>query len=257
MDPNDILVDHTNMVERVIANLRAETGLLTLDNCAEIAGISPFYFNRIFRSIVGIPPGEFAASLRFEHAKELLLTTPASITEICFEAGYTSLGTFSTRFKKLVGVSPATFRDLPDIVVDMDFDHAVVDFNPSAIHARGKITGTMSFPADQKASIFIGVYPARLAVDRPITGRMLTEPGDFELTNVPYGTWVVMSAALPAIVDPIHHLIPKGALMVSAAGPFNLFPGDEDVHVHLNYVKPKTIHAPVVIALPTLIMKQS
>lgn len=99
MESNDISVDHTLMVERVIANLRAESGLLTLEDCAEIAGISPFYFNRIFRSIVGIPPGEFAASLRFEYAKELLLTTPASITEICFEAGYNSLGTFSTRLR--------------------------------------------------------------------------------------------------------------------------------------------------------------
>lgn len=253
-ESNDILVDHTLMVERVIANLRAESGLLTLEDCAEIAGISPFYFNRIFRSIVGIPPGEFAASLRFEYAKELLLTTPASITEICFEAGYNSLGTFSTRFKKLVGVSPASFRDLPDIVVDMEFNQSDFGFNPKLAHAHGRIRGTMSFPADQRASIFIGVYPARIAVDRPVAGKMLTEPGSFELTNVPYGTWLVMSAALPAIVDPVQHLLPKGALMVSAFGPFNLFPGEEDIQVHLNYVRPKPIHAPVLIALPTLIL---
>lgn len=255
VESNDILVDHTFMVERVITNLRAESGLLTLDDCAEIAGVSPFYFNRIFRSIVGIPPGEFAASLRFERAKDLLLTTPASITEICFEAGYNSLGTFSSRFKKLVGVSPASFRDLPDIVVDMDFNKADFGFRPQVAHAPGTISGSMTFPPDHPASIFIGVYPARIAVDRPIAGKMLTEPGPFELTNVPFGTWQVMSAALPAIVDPIHHLLPKGALMVSAAGPFNLFPGEEHVQVHLNYVRPKPIHAPVLIALPTLILE--
>lgn len=253
-ESNDILVDHTHMVERVVTAMRSETELLKLDDYAEIAGLSPFYFNRIFRSIVGVPPGEFAASLRFERAKNLLLTTSASITDICFEIGYNSLGTFSTRFRNLVGVSPAAFRDMPDIVADLDFSQSVFRLDPRLSHAVGCIEGTMTFPQDQSASIFIGIYPGRIAVSSPVVGRMLTEPGPFELTNVPYGTWVVMSAALPTVNDPIRHLLPMGQLLVAASAPFDLFPGDEVKQVHLTYGRPNPLQPPVVIALPTLIM---
>lgn len=256
LDPesNDILVDHTHMVERVVAAMRSETELLSLDDYADIAGLSPFYFNRIFRSIVGVPPGEFATSLRFERAKKLLLTTPASITDICFEIGYNSLGTFSTRFKSLVGVSPGVFRDMPDVVADFNFSQSAFRLDPKLTHATGRIEGTMSFPEDQPASIFIGIYPTRIAVSRPVVGCMLSEPGSFELTNVPYGTWVVMSAALPTKNDPIRHLLPMGQLLVSSSGFFNLFPGDEVVRVHLNYGRPNPLQPPVIIALPTLVM---
>ncbi len=249
-----ILVEHTNLVARVVAAMRAETELLTLNDYAEIAGISPFYFNRIFRSIIGVPPGEFATSVRFERAKHLLLTTPASITDICFEVGYSSIGTFSTRFKSLVGVSPASFRDMPDVVADLDFGQAVFRMDPKLIHARGRIEGTMNFPPDQEASIFIGIYPAKIAVSSPVVGRMLTEPGPFELTNVPYGTWVVMSAALPTKNDPVRHLLPMGQLLVSSSAPFNIFPGDDVAQVHLNYGRPGPLQPPVVIALPTLLL---
>lgn len=250
----DILIDHTRMVQRVVAAMRSETEPLALVDYAEIAGLSPYYFNRTFRQIIGIPPGEFATSLRFERAKHMLLHTQASVTEICFEVGYESLGTFSTRFKNLVGVTPANFRNLPDKVADLDFSKSTFKIDPRHHHVRGRVEGTMTFPAGQRASIFIGVYPARIAASHPVTGRMLTEAGPFELTHVPYGSWIVLSAALPTINDPIQHLLPAGQLHVSASSPFDLFPGNEIAQVHLNYGRPNPMQPPVVIALPSLIM---
>ncbi|MCA9833293.1 MAG: helix-turn-helix transcriptional regulator [Thermomicrobiales bacterium] len=254
MESDDILVDHTLMVERVITAMRAETELLSLNDYADIAGLSPFYFNRIFRSIIGIPPGEFATSLRFERAKLLLLTTPASVTDICFEVGYGSLGTFSSRFKSLVGVSPAEFRQMPDTVSDLDFSQSTFRINPAQLHIRGRIEGTMTFPEGQKSSIFIGVFPGSLAVSRPVVGRMLTEPGSWELPHVPYGRWVVLSAAVPSQNDPLHHLVPQGQLLVASSVPFNIHPGEEVKQIHLNYAAPSPLHAPVVVALPALLM---
>src|SRR5699024_1369407 len=118
--PTDIAVDHHRMVAHVVQVMRTSHDPLTLDDLAETAGLSPYYFARTFRAIVGIPPGEFQTALRFERAKQLLLTSPASTTEICFEVGYDSLGTFSSRFKRLVGVGPAQFRALPHIMADTD-----------------------------------------------------------------------------------------------------------------------------------------
>ncbi|MCO5218279.1 MAG: helix-turn-helix transcriptional regulator [Thermomicrobiales bacterium] len=254
LESDDILVDHTLMAERVVNAMRTETEPLNLNDYAEIAGLSPFYFNRVFKSVIGIPPGEFAASLRFERAKHLLLTTPASITEICYEVGYGSLGTFSNRFKSMVGVSPAQFRGMPDAVANLDFGRSTFRVDPRHLHIRGRIEGTMTFPEGRRASIFVGVFPARIAVSRPVVGRMLTEPGPFELPYVPYGSWTVLSAAVPTQNDPLQHLLPASQMLVASSDVFNIHPGEEVASVHLTYAEPHPLQPPVVTALPALLM---
>lgn len=254
-ESNDILVDHTRMVERVVSVMRSETEPLTLNDYAEIAGLSPYYFNRTFRQIIGIPPGEFATSLRFERAKHMLLHTQGSVTEICFEVGYESLGTFSTRFKNLVGVTPAQFRNLPDAVADLDFSKSTFNIDPRHLHIRGRIEGTMSMPNDNRNSIFVGVYPAAIAVSTPVVGRMVTEPGPFELPYVPYGNWILLAASVPQVSDPLEHLLPKDQLLVASSQPFQLQPGLELANVHLAFRRPHPLEPPVVTALPSLLMR--
>jgi AraC-like DNA-binding protein len=63
-----------------------------------IAHLSPYHFARTFRRITGIPPGEFLGALRLQRAKELLLTTDLFTSEVCYEVGYASFGTFTSRF---------------------------------------------------------------------------------------------------------------------------------------------------------------
>lgn len=256
IDPNsdDILVDHSRMVERVIHAMRNETEPLRLEDYAEIGGLSPYYFNRVFKSIIGIPPGEFATSLRFERAKQMLLHTPASVTEICMEVGYGSLGTFSSRFKHIVGVTPAAFRNLPDTVAELDFSQPIFNIDPRQTHIRGRIEGTMSFPYDYEPSIFVGIFPDAIAVSRPIVGRMIPEPGPFELPHVPYGRWVLLAAAVPQVSDPLEHLLPAGRLLVASTDYFSVKPGEDIVQLHLNFRLPHPMEPPVVTALPALLL---
>jgi AraC family transcriptional regulator len=95
---------HLEAVERVIVAMRERVdNTLPLYAMAEIAHLSPYHFARTFRQVTGIPPGEFLGNLRLQRAKELLLTTDLSASEVCFEVGYASLGTFTTRFTQLVG----------------------------------------------------------------------------------------------------------------------------------------------------------
>src|SRR6476619_1111248 len=74
------------------------------------AYLSRFHFNRVCREITGLPPVRFHTALRIAAAKRLLLTTDMSVTEVSLEVGYQSLGTFTTHFHELVGVSPRTLR---------------------------------------------------------------------------------------------------------------------------------------------------
>ena len=81
-----------------------------LAEAARQACLSPFYFNRLFTQAFNETPHEFITRRRIEQAKKLLLAGNHSVTEICFEVGYESLGSFSTRFHSLTGLSPAAFR---------------------------------------------------------------------------------------------------------------------------------------------------
>jgi len=83
---------------------------ISLADAAALAGLSPFYFHRLFANAFGETPHEFVTRLRIDHAKKLLLAGNHSVTDICFDAGYESLGSFSTRFHSLTGFSPAAFR---------------------------------------------------------------------------------------------------------------------------------------------------
>src|SRR6266852_6143410 len=105
------LAAHTQAIEHAIQAMHTHLHeLLTLEDLASVACLSPYHFNRVFHRLTGIPPGEFLSALRFQAARRLLLTTPLSVTDICFEVGYTSTGSFTSRFTQLVGLSPRLLR---------------------------------------------------------------------------------------------------------------------------------------------------
>ncbi len=85
-------------------------GRTSLEDAAREAGLSPFYFNRLFTQAFNETPHEFVTRLRIDEAKRQLLKDHDSVTDICFDVGYESLGSFSTRFSTLTGLSPAAFR---------------------------------------------------------------------------------------------------------------------------------------------------
>ena len=68
------------------------------------------HLSRQFRQAYGESPYSYLMTRRIERAMALLRGSDRSVTEICFEVGCSSLGTFSTRFTELVGVPPSTYR---------------------------------------------------------------------------------------------------------------------------------------------------
>lgn len=87
--------------------------------------MSAGHLSRRFKAAYGESPYSYLMTRRIERAMALIRGGDASITEICFAVGFSSLGTFSTRFSELVGLPPSEYRaravhgdlDLPTIVV--------------------------------------------------------------------------------------------------------------------------------------------
>lgn len=77
---------------------------------ARDALMSPGHFSRSFRAAFGETPYGYLMTRRIERAKALLRRGDLTVTEVCFAVGATSLGSFSTRFTRLVGETPSGYR---------------------------------------------------------------------------------------------------------------------------------------------------
>jgi len=86
------------------------TERITLEQAAAEAFLSPFHFQRTFSAAFGETPHEYITRLRLEHAKSLLRKSSLTVSDVCVEVGFQSLGSFSTLFSRLEGCSPKQFR---------------------------------------------------------------------------------------------------------------------------------------------------
>jgi AraC-like DNA-binding protein len=77
---------------------------------SRLAGLSTFHFIRAFRAQAGMTPHQYLRDRRIARARELLVTTPLPVTEICDAVGFQSLGSFSALFKRLTGETRAAYR---------------------------------------------------------------------------------------------------------------------------------------------------
>jgi AraC-like DNA-binding protein len=84
---------------------------LDLDALAAEAGLSRYHFVRTFADTYGDTPMRYLTRRRIERAQDLLRSANLTVTEVCMMVGFSSLGSFSSRFRELVGESPTQYRD--------------------------------------------------------------------------------------------------------------------------------------------------
>jgi transcriptional regulator GlxA family with amidase domain len=84
---------------------------LDLPAVAAVAGVSKYHFVRAFEATYGETPMRYLGRRRIERAQDLLRHANLTVTEVCMAVGFTSLGSFSGRFSRLVGMTPTAYRD--------------------------------------------------------------------------------------------------------------------------------------------------
>ncbi|HEY0946135.1 MAG TPA: AraC family transcriptional regulator [Opitutaceae bacterium] len=73
-------------------------------------GFSQYHFIRLYKAVFGETPHQCQSATQIEKAKHLLILSDASVTEVCMAVGFSSVGSFSTLFKRRVGVAPSAFQ---------------------------------------------------------------------------------------------------------------------------------------------------
>ena len=83
---------------------------LAVQDLARAAGLSPAHFSREFRRAFGESPHQYLLTRRLERAAALLRNTDRPVTEICFAVGLSSVGSFTTSFRRVHGMPPSEYR---------------------------------------------------------------------------------------------------------------------------------------------------
>ncbi|MFC9875246.1 helix-turn-helix transcriptional regulator [Nocardia salmonicida] len=102
------LLPHLRKARDLVDRQYAEP--LDLDELARAAGVSKFHFLRAFAAVYGRTPAVYLAERRIERSQDLLRSTNLTVTEVCMLVGYSSLGSFSAKFRQLVGVTPSEYQ---------------------------------------------------------------------------------------------------------------------------------------------------
>ena len=105
--PGDVLVHLRRARDHADRNY---TEPLDLSALAEVAGLSKYHFQRLFKATYGLTPAAYLSRRRIERAQDLLRATNLTVTEVCHAVGFSSLWSFSSRFHELVGESPREFQ---------------------------------------------------------------------------------------------------------------------------------------------------
>ncbi len=249
------LAAQTQAVERAIRIMHTHLHeVLTLEDLAAVAYLSPSHFNRVFRRLIGIPPGEFLSALRFQAARRLLVTTPLSVTDICFEVGYTSTGSFTSRFTHLVGLSPRLLRQRAQAFEPLAVEPAeLCPTTSSGLPRKYTLLGRISAPATFRGTIYVGLFTSPIPQGRPVRCTRLSSPGLYLLQGIADGVYYLRAAAFPVAADLHSSLLPGEKLLVgNNVSPLVIHhghvAGDPDLVLH----PPRLTDPPLVMGLPLL-----
>lgn len=231
-------------VLRAIETMRERLGdELTIDDLAQAALFSKFHFSRVFQRVTGLSPGRFLSAIRLQEAKHLLATTPLPVTEISVQVGYSSVGTFSSRFKGSVGVSPTSYRNLGRVTPHT----AAAPRTGPAPDRTATVRGTIWSPAPGRP-VFAGLFQGPIQQGEPVRCTVLREPGPFVLEDVPLGSWHLLAQS----ADPDQPPGSGDGMAIGHVGPITIRPDTGARTADLRLRPMRRFDPPVLLALHDL-----
>jgi AraC-like DNA-binding protein len=231
-------------VEKVIAAMWERYGeQLSLDDLADEALLSKFYLSRVFHAVTGTSPFRFLTAIRLYEAKRLLRESPLNVTDVACCVGYSSLGTFTSRFTRSVGLSPGRYRSLSRA--------GLPPIAAGRANGDARMRGTVTVPrTDCPVRVYVGAFKSPIMEGQPASWDVLESSGTYTLTGPSEGVWFVRAAAV-AVRDADRCPWSKHPVFVGGSRPVQIAAG-RCLHLNMFMKKSSSLDLPVVLALPEL-----
>ncbi len=179
--------------------------------------------------------------------------TSLSITDVCFEVGYTSTGSFTSRFTQMVGCPRACFaseltnsRHSPGCLSN----ETRCNRRPGA---QATLCGRIHAPDSFRGTIYVGVFTSPIPQGAPMRCAKLNAPGWYEMSNLADGVYYLRAAAFPIAADRLALLLP-GEKLFLGNNPESLVIRNGQVYGNPDLVlhPPRLTDPPLVMGLPLL-----
>lgn len=218
---------------------------LTVDDLARAAMFSKFHFTRMFQRVTGVSPGRFLSALRLQRAKELLVSTPMKVADISITVGYNSVGTFSSRFSRSVGMSPTIYRRRAGYATEIRPEPGATRISAARLSCDIRLT-----QHDGNALIFVGLFPARVPEGRPVRCAVLRGTEHVCFDNPPLGNWYLLAQSVSTDDGPTGLCRDRAdrPVAVATVGPITIRP-DTLVSTELVLRPGRAMDPPVLLAL--------
>jgi AraC family transcriptional regulator len=234
----------------------------SLRDLARAAYLSPFHFHRVFRSVTSATPGRFLAAMRMAEAKRLLISSQISVTDISIAVGYSSFGTFTTQFTRLVGMAPGRFRawaaSVAHLPVAEVLEPLVAGPRPVGPGLHGWVSGR---PDGSAGFTILGLFRSGIPQDRPIDCAVVTASSHV-LSHVHYqsvprpGTSQVLAMSVAAdttIGDMLAGSPCQGMFLGATQLPLAPAEASARDHQFLVWLRaPRITDPPILVAIPLL-----
>ncbi|WP_422658026.1 helix-turn-helix transcriptional regulator [Paenibacillus sp. EC2-1] len=231
---------------------------ITTRQLANYAGYSPYHFSRVFKSITGISVRQYLSALRIESGKAYLLKEPSMLVKVLYSIGFTSMGSFLTRFKQFVGQSPKRFRASSESLHSYINQYASTPLALPQEQERllPRIRCQITTPDSFQGLIFVGLFPRPVPDQRPVTGTALNfQKRTCQFSGIPHGTYYLLAAGIPWSMNPKDYFL----LDRSLRGKYEtsiLVDETTDMDLQLTLREPHPIDPPIVVNLPLLLFEQ-
>ncbi|WP_194918666.1 helix-turn-helix domain-containing protein [Catenulispora rubra] len=179
----------TRAAERAITTMHERLSEpVTVDDMARAAMFSKFHFTRMFQRATGVSPARFLSALRLQRAKHLLTSTTMTVVDISVLVGYNSVGTFSSRFSRSVGLSPTDYRRRGGHT-----DRIRLAEPRGSASGAATVSGVIEGHDERRGLVFAGLFPECVPEGRPVCCTILDGPGSYRFDNVPTGRWYLLA----------------------------------------------------------------
>ena len=246
-------INHETIVEQAIDYMKLNLDReLTTEEIAREVGYSEYHFIRLFKEVTGISPRNFLSALRIEEGKKKLLQPTGSLLNVVLSLGFLSVGSFSSRFKQTVGISPMKFRKTSKELVEKLIEEKELS---EYKEGRSRISCTVHYPESFNGLIFVGAFPRPIPDQRPLKGTAFRNGrNSCSFVDLPPGDYYILAAAIPWSMNPKTYFLLENSLRGKTDEPVHI---EEDTKITVELVlrEPLPYDPPILVNLPMLFLE--